>query len=130
MQDANFRLSIRVDDKFCKNRNIESFIKSICAAPENQTSSLGARGPEHGGVVDAAAPFLPFLVGASWTDSVISFWLAGRMGLSDSACFLFMSLLNCLLSAHVRNFFTVTCSKSKHFSRYERKSSSSARSSC
>lgn len=70
---------------------------------------------------------LPFFVGASWTDSVMSFWLAGRIGLSDSACFLFMSLLNCLLSAQVRNFFTVTCSKSKHFSRYERNSSSSVR---
>lgn len=69
----------------------------------------------------------PFLVGASWTDSVMSFWLAGRIGLSDSACFLFISLLNCLRSAQVRNFLTVTCSKSKHFSRYRRNSSSSAR---
>lgn len=70
---------------------------------------------------------LPFLVGASWTDSVMSFWLAGRIGLSDSACFLFVSLLNCLRSAQVRNFLTVTCSKSKHFSRYRRNSSSSVR---
>lgn len=70
---------------------------------------------------------VPFLVGVSDTDRVMSFWLAGRMGLSDSACFLLMSLLNCLRSAQVRNFFTVTCSKSKHFSRQLRNSSISGR---
>lgn len=72
------------------------------------------------------APLIPFFVGASWTDSVMSFWLAGRIGLSDSACFLFMSLLNCRRSAQVRNFLTVTCSKSNRFSRYERNASRSA----
>lgn len=36
MQDANFRLPIRVDDKLCGNRNIGSFIKSsVCAAHEH-----------------------------------------------------------------------------------------------
>lgn len=35
VQDANLRLSIRVDDKFCKKSNSESFIQwSVCVAHE------------------------------------------------------------------------------------------------
>lgn len=46
------------------------------------------------GNVDIYKPKSPFFVGASCTDKVMSFWLAGRMGLSDSACFRFISRLN------------------------------------
>lgn len=120
MQDANFRLSIGIDHKFCWNKNTIAS-ETICL--KEQVS--------HQYICDVQTCMtqlvIPFLVGASWTDNVMSFWLAGRIGLSDSACFLFMSLLNCLRSAQVRNFLTVTCSKSKHFSRYRRKSSSSER---
>lgn len=41
MQNANFRLSIRVDDKFWKNSNVESFIKwSICVATVTRQEAL------------------------------------------------------------------------------------------
>lgn len=43
MQNANFRLSIRIDDKFWKNSNIESFIKcSICTATVTGQAALGS----------------------------------------------------------------------------------------